>query len=255
MHGAPPTILAIGTCRIFRPLSRMDAAGLINLRHYGKNPNWWFTHSSGEAVQYMKSLTGASHIPLKLRHLACETTADLPENLADPEALHGVDLVIVELSTFKRLELDGVRLNMQNVWGYAHRAGVPTAQVLAGHEVQWPEGVAPLTGLAASKTPSDEVVSDLLAVQEMAGGVPMMTVDHIHSLTAMGEPIPGRPEITVLLERMEREHGVPFHSTRPLLERYSREESLADDNHYRKEFEEVVGRSMMESVRCTLNLP
>ncbi|MCC9172965.1 hypothetical protein [Arthrobacter sp. zg-Y179] len=229
----------------------MDSLGLINLLHYGKTPNWWFTHSSGEAIQYLKTLTGEFDIPSNLRHLACETTADLPNDLSAPESLKSADIVVVEISTFKKLQMQGVRLNFQNVWGYAHRAGVSTSDVLAGRQVFWPAGIAPLMDLTADKSDVSEVTSDLLAIKDFVG-VPMLTVDHIYSLTDSGGPIPGRPAITDLLAALKSSHDIPFHSTRALIEEYGQEVALADDNHYKKDFELLAGRAILASIHSAL---
>lgn len=229
----------------------MDSLGLINLLHYGKTPNWWFTHSSGEASQYLKTLMGEFDIPSDVRHLACETTADLPNDLSAPESLRSADIVVVEISTFKKLQMQDVRLNFQNVWGYAHRAGVSTRDVLTGRPVVWPTGIAALDGLKVDKSGVNEVISDLLAIKDYVG-VPLLTVDHLYSLTDSNELIPGRQAITDLLATLESSYNVPFHSTRALIEEHGQEVALADDNHYQKGFESVAGRAILASILSVL---
>lgn len=241
-----PRVLAIGTCRIFRPLRRMDAAGTIEMLHYGKTPHWWFTHTAAEGIQYLRALSGEIDIPAHLRPLVCETTADLPADLAAPDSLNRVDLVVVEISTFKTLEVDGFRLNLQNVWGYANRAGVPPRDALSGKPVDWPEDAQLLADMKMGRAIPEQVEAELLEIHQRVGA-PMLTVDHLAATIDGSTPVSGRQDITDALRAIEQRTGIPFHSTRPLIELHGESVALQDANHYHADFEATAGEDLVRS--------
>jgi hypothetical protein len=252
LHRLPdvPKVLALGSCRVFRPLQRLHAAGHIDLLYYGTSPHWWFTHSAGEARQYLQAIRGQLTIPEPMRPLICETTADLPEDLTEPGRLPTIDLAVLEISTLKAFTAAHLRLNIQRVWGYAHAAGVDTGAVLAGRPVEWPADHPLLADLSVERETPESVAAQVLGIRE-AVGVPLLTVDHLFATTADGTPVPGREEITTLLARLEREDGIAFHSTRPLIERHGEGVALKDSTHYAADFEPVVGEDLWASIQRT----
>ena len=250
LHQVPdvPRVLALGSCRVFRPLQRLHAAGHIDLLYYGTSPHWWFTHSAGEALQYLQAIRGEITIPDPMRPLICETTADLPDDLTEPGRLATIDLAVLEISTLKAFTAAHLRLNIQRVWGYAHTAGVDTAAVLAGRPVEWPAEHPLLTDMAVERETPESVAAQILDIRD-AVGVPLLTVDHLFATTADGIPVPGRQEITTLLAQLEHDEGIAFHSTRALIERHGEGVALKDSTHYAVDFEPVVGEDLWASIR------
>lgn len=228
----------------------MDAAGKIDLLHYGKSGPWWFTHTPAEGIQYLRALAAEIDIPAELRRLVCETTLELPDDLAS--TLPQVDAVVVELSTFKTLEVDSYRLNFQNVHRYAREAGVPPRDVVWGVPVDWPDSHQLLIDMVVGKATSTQVHDELLEIRDRVGA-PMLTVDHLYATTDSGDLVPGRDDLTAALNDLEATAGVPFHSTRPIIERFGEQVALQDSNHYRADFEETAGDALLESLQELLS--
>lgn len=239
---APLRVLAIGSCRIFRPLRRAHEAGALELVNH--SDRWWFTHTAGEARQYVDTLTGKTSLPTEVRPFICETSLDLPENLSAPN-LTNVDAVCVEVSTFKSVTLDGFRLNYHQVWGHAERAGVDSRAALQGQPVHWPEEDQPLRRMIVNRSSPEAVQEDLLAVKRSVGS-PVLVVDHLHAHMATGGLAHERLQITETLAA----GPLPFYSTRVLIEQHGQEVSLKDHNHWASDFEATVGEDLTRHLRA-----
>ena len=248
-----PRIVALGSCRVFRPLQKLQAKGEIELLYYGTSPHWWFTHSAGEAIQYLAAIRGEVAIPEELRPLICETTADLPPDLTEPGLLDSVDLAVLEISTLKAFHSHGLRMNMQRVWGYAHASGVDASAVLAGQPVEWPPDRPLLSDLQVVRETADVVAEQIRQIRELVG-VPVLTVDHLFATTRDGSAIPGRAEITALLSRIAADDvDIAFHSTRRLIQAHGERVALKDATHYAADFEALVGDDLLLSIRELLD--
>lgn len=229
---APLRVLAIGSCRVFRPLRRAHEAGTLELANYADN--WWFTHTAAEARQYVDVLAGRTVLPAELRPFICETSLALPNELV-AGGLLDVDVVCVEVSTMKALTLDGLRLNYHQVWGRAEQANVDSRAALQGLPVEWPASDAPLGRMVVGKSTPESVSEDLLAVRQ-AVGRPVLLVDHLHAQMPTGILAPERQTISETLAAVP----LPLYSTRTLIEQYGQDVALKDHNHWASTFEPTV---------------
>lgn len=238
-----PTVLAIGSCRIFRPIRQIHKAGLVRLANY--LDRFWFTHTSGAAKQYVDVLDGRAKIPLGLRDAAIEGELEWPRDmhLGVPKA----DIAIVEISSLSALSVGGVQLNAHKVYRAAKELGIDPKPLLRGVPDALPENYH-LKDIEYHKVPESELAQDLLYIRNTIG-IPVITVDHLYSLRPNGEPAPERRALSAALEAIQAEHNIPFTPTRPLIEKHGSATALLDQNHYRKEFEITVGKSLLDSIR------
>lgn len=233
----PLRVVAVGSCRVFRPLRAAHAAGHIDLLNRGLE---WFTHSAGEAVQYVDVVRGARDLPEALRPLICETDRDLPADLSSPWVLHA-DVAVVEVSTLKVMELDGYRLNYHKVWGYAQERGYDTRAVLSGVVDGLPDD-EPLRRVKVSKATADEV-GDTLETLRRTARVPVLAVDHLYATLPSGDLAPERAALRDALQEVQGRHGIPVWSTRPFIAEHG-PSVLEDHNHWAKDAEDRVGEDL-----------
>lgn len=241
-------VLAVGSCRVHRPLRRLADSGKITLT----NPpsTTWFTHSSGEALQYIRALAGTVVVPEDFRPLICENASALPADLASSRALEA-DLVVIEVSTLKALRLRGLRLNYHSVWGEANRLGTDARKVLDGNTQDVPEGHV-LHGLSAGRDSSGDVISDLESIATTVGA-PLLAVDHLWAPMPDGSIAPERLAIAQTLSAIGTEPPIAYWSTRAVLERHG-SAALRDHNHWSESHELVVGESIFDSVCSAVQL-
>lgn len=121
----PPSILAIGTCRLHTPLQAAAQAGLVDLKVLLSNH---YLHSPIEAVQLVRYLLGELAIPARYLPLLFDNVlgrpgytppfdvAALPEQVPPAAGaamrafLQGHDAVILEVSSLRTFLVDGFAL-------------------------------------------------------------------------------------------------------------------------------------------------
>lgn len=244
MSDNAPTVLAIGSCRIFRPLRPLHEQGLINLINYGENQ--WFTHTAAAARQFVDVLDGKAHIPAGLRRAALETDLEIPEDMISRHALQA-DAVIVEVSSLKQHQVNGIELNAHKVYGIAVESGLDYRPIIQGNTTGLPADHV-LKSLQVNYTTQAELTADLLAIRDRVGAA-IMTVNHLYSETKDGAPVPERSRLTEALSLVEEEHGIRMYDTKPAIVEHGIDTALLDQNHYRTEFEPVVGRRLLTAIR------
>lgn len=239
-------VLGIGSCRIFRPLRRLHKRDKLELVNYPEN--YWFTHSSIAARQYLEVLHGDLRIPEVLRSYALETVLDWRGDMAVgiPEA----DIAVIEVSSLKSFEVSGIALNAHKVAGGLKSLGVDYRAGLRGDVRAVPSDHA-LSMLTLRETRFDDLVEDLSAIQTFLG-IPVVTVDHLYASTPEGGPAAARARLTSELALVESTAGIPFHSTRTAIERAGENVALLDQNHYASDFEVDAGLSLLSTLRATL---
>ncbi|WP_421928797.1 hypothetical protein [Neoaquamicrobium sediminum] len=204
----------------------MDDLGVITLLN--RNDPCWFGHTSGFARQFVDVVTGRAVIPDELRPLIIETTPPGRDVDFDGRALVAAcDVVVVEISSIKVNRLDGWDLNLHLVYG-AEKSGIH-AEILNNTE--------------KSVSSSEQILADLSYIGS-AVNRPVVTVDHLHYLDEMGNPLWGRVDITNTLKSAETKLGFPFYSTKDLIEKHGQTVALKDHGHYNGDFEIMVARSM-----------
>lgn len=242
---ATANVLAIGSCRIFRPLRHLHKRGDINLLNHGQCQ--WFTHSAGSARQYVDVIQARASIPAELREAALETTIAFPDDMRWQPS-HPPDLTIVEVSSLKEHRVGRTQLNAHKIYQIVRRMGLPHRPVLSGDTAALASDHE-LKPLHVERTSERKLADDLLAIRRQLDTV-LLTVNHLYSEKQNGEPVVGRVEITNELEKLEREHGVAFFDTKDIILEHGVDIALLDQNHYRPEFEPVVAAALLARIRA-----
>lgn len=235
-----PTVLALGSCRIVRPLRTLHSSGEIRLLNHDHHLQW-FTHTAAAARQSAEVLAGVTTIPPEYREVVFETHLDLPENLRHPGPMN-LDLVIVEVGTWKQQRLAGLELNGHKVYGVAERNGYAGRHVMHGRTADLPEGHL-LKHVTYSRAEQEEIARDLLRIRELLGAA-VMTVNPTYSESSDGLQIPERAKLTEQLRQIEAQHGFPLYDTKDVILEHGIDVALKDPNHYRTDFEPVVAEHM-----------
>ncbi|WP_024366348.1 hypothetical protein [Arthrobacter sp. TB 26] len=244
MSDSVPSILAIGSCRIFRPLRRLHEHGAINLVNYSEHQ--WFTHTAAAARQFVDVLDGTTHIPEALRRAALEADVVFPSDMRSVAALRA-DAVVVEVSSLKQHRIGGIELNAHKVYGIAVESGLDYRPIVQGLTSELPKDHL-LKSMQVVYTTQGELASDLLSIRDRMA-CPVMTVNHLYSEMRDGTPAPDRVRLTEALRQVEAEHDIFMHDTQPAIVEYGVDAALQDQNHYRTNFEAVVGAHLLGSIR------
>ena len=241
-----PAVLAIGSCRIFRPLRRLHEQGLIEL--VNREDHQWFNHSAAAARQFIDIAQGRKEVPEDLRAAAFETTIGYEAEMLG--TIEGFDLALVEVSTLKEHRVGNVELNAHKVYHAALDLGIDYRALVNGDVSQVPGGHV-LKDMEVTRASEESIAENIVEIRTRLG-VPVVTVDHLY-YEIDGTPIAERTMLTQILQSISEQHDVAFHSTRPVIEAHGESAALADSNHYRPEFEAVAGHSILESIRGALN--
>lgn len=233
-------ILGIGSCRIYRPLRSLHKRGMINLLNPSE-PSW-FTHSIGQAVQYLHVLAGEQTIEGEWRELVGERT--FASDLAEPDLLSKVHLVVLEISVLREALAGSLCLHIPAVETEAARLKFdPKAATRRGAGVEWPQGHLLHDGLKIVPSSIEDIQSGVDYIKEHCKA-PVLLVDHLFYKHADGSTIPARDVITETLPKLT---GSKFWSTRPLIERHGQDTALLDWSHYREDFEPLVGDELLKA--------
>ncbi|MGP5342294.1 hypothetical protein ACTXML_16975 [Glutamicibacter arilaitensis] len=218
-----PRVLAIGSCRVTRPLRRMSDLGLVDLVN---KDHLWLNHTSASARQYVDIINGKMSIPLELRSVAIEADKEFP---SDMSADFGrLDAVIVEVSSYKQHSIDGVELNAHMVAGLAKKAEADYRFIIEGRTEQLSDDHL-LKPLNVSFTSQQDLEDNLLYIRNSLD-VPVITVDHLFTLREDGSRVPAREKLTKMLEQVEITHKIPFYSTEDTIVSHGTQSALADQN-------------------------
>lgn len=236
-------VLAIGSCRVFRPLRKLNDAGLIRLVNADRS---WFTHTAAAARQYIDVMDGRVSIPMDLREVALEGVLRWPEDMA--MGLPQADVAVVEVSSLKRYIIDGLELNAHKVWGVARAMGVDHRPIMQGNTDVLPEGSL-LKALEVSLTSDEELTDALDAIHERVDA-PVLLVDHLYSPVESGAPVRERVAITESLRRVAQQEAFGLFETESVIALHGAEVALLDQNHYRSEFEGTAGLAMFSALRA-----
>lgn len=241
-----PNVLAIGSCRIFRPLRHLHESQSIKLINHGSHQ--WFTHTAASAVQYADLVQGKASLPDALRPAILETEMTLPHNLFFE--FPRPDLVVVEVSTLKEHRLDGYSLNAHKVYGMAVDEGVPYRAVINGQTGDLPTTHV-LKTMSVRYASASEVEAQLLYLRQELKA-PLLTVDHLYTESEDGSPIPERTKVSSILAGLESTHGMAYYPTKDLIVAAGLEVALQDQNHYRPNFESLVAAEMLTRMKQVL---
>jgi len=185
-------------------------------------------------------MLGNKVIPNHLRRAALESVLEFPGDMA--AGIPRVDAVVVEVSSLKQYILEGYYLNAHKIYGIVSESGLPHQPVLNGQTQALPDG-HPLKMLRMEVASRQTLRDDLRSIQDQVRA-PVMTVDHLYSVMPNGEPPAERSKLTEELRLVSQQENMPFYSTKELIVEYGIDRALLDQNHYRSDFEEVVGDRM-----------
>ncbi|WP_299092002.1 hypothetical protein [uncultured Microbacterium sp.] len=209
----------------------------------------WFTHTAAAAKQYIDVMDGRVNIPRELRDVALEGVIEWPADMA--LGLPQSDLTVIEVSSLKRHVIDTYELNAHKVWGAAKATGLDYRPIVQGNTESLPtESV--LKPLRVAHTTEEELGETLSAIQARVGS-PILLVDHLFSPLADGSPAAERVKLTATLRTVSAESGFTLFETESVIKAHGVVVALLDQNHYRPEFEETVGLSMLPALKKLLN--
>lgn len=244
-----PRVLAIGSCRVFRPLRPHHTDGSVELLNYLSHQ--WFTHSVSGGLQFIEAITGRLDIPPTLRPLVCETALSLPSDLSGAEEFKP-DVLFFEVSSLKVYESEGFVLNAHLLRSAMAKAGIDAAAGMRN-----PTAVdlrsSGLPHVELRHTSSEEFATAIHAVQETYGA-PVVLVNHLHALSSDGiTQLSGRSEITKELAHLADQHPrLALFDTREVIEDLGAVEALKDPQHYLPSAEREVGKRLLATAKTLL---
>lgn len=191
----------IGSCRVHGPLSKVPGYSR-GLRGY--------THGIKEAIQHVKYVRGAIKIPTDVMPLIVGSSATVSATRARA-ALNAADVVVVEVSTGKVNEYNGLFLQDN----YLRRHGRP-------------EGV--------STYMQDYLEQDIKELKHLAPN--LVIIQHIEI-----EGIRSRSEFAATLRAQCAAQGVPVYNPTPGAK-------MIDAYHYDPATLPEVAKRMMEFIQC-----
>lgn len=245
-----PRVLAVGSCRIARPLRTLHQRGLIDLANRGEA---WFTHSSGEGLQYVRLLQGSQTPDEALRPFVDVPDRHEAPSLARPEVLRDIDVVLVEISALKVATVGTRFVHVPKVWTAAQTLGLDNRAATSHRGVAWPAG-HPLRAMEVAQESEDRIVQNLRAIAAEAQA-PVALCDHLYALDRNGLPLPARERLSAILSKIGRKHGFPVFSTKDMLLLHGQERALLDSAHYRDDFEETAGDHFCSFLQQALGRP
>jgi hypothetical protein len=231
-----PRILAVGSCRIARPLRSLHKLGVID---FANKEEPWFTHSSGEGLQYVRLIRGSLKLDERLRPFVDVPDREESPSLARPGSVRDIDLVLVEISALKVATVAGEFVHVPKVWTAADALGLDNRASTSKRGVPWPAG-HPLRDIKLAQESEADIVGNLRAIGAEVQA-PVTICDHIHALDTDGNPLPARERLSELLSEIGHKHGIPKFSTKDMLVQHDQQAALLDSTHYRDSFEKTAG--------------
>lgn len=244
-----PQVLAIGSCRVFRPLRPHHTDGSINLLNYLSHQ--WFTHSATGGQQFVEAITGQRDIPQTLRPLVCETALPLPSDLSGGEGFEP-EVIFFEVSSLKVYASDDIVLNAHLLRSAMVKAGIDAvAGMRDPSAVDLASGGIPDVSLRQS---SSEDFANAIHTVQQAFDAPIVLVNHLHALSADGTTqLSGRAEITEQLSRIaDQDSRLAFFDTRDAIEELGATQALQDPQHYLPDAERAVGTKLLATAQSLL---
>lgn len=263
------TFGVIGSCRVHNPVQAMVKSA--RLKRVWREFNA-FTHGPMEALQYFRFARGEVDIPDSFAPyiFSVETTPQRDEALA--EAVRQIDFMIVEISSFARLNC-GLYEFQQNYFSehFVRRGGIDFLEWWRNVSQRNPAAVSSADQLvemrrAGDKTlrPSEEEIVRTLQfreftddelierIMEMArdASLPLILVPHF-SFDTEDNPISAmRLRNRRVVKEAARHLGAGFFDPTDELLAYGREKALKNDGrdiyHYSPEFDGHVGSRILE---------
>lgn len=250
-------IAPIGTCRIHAPLRKGVGRYAIKATH---DRNYGYVHTSSEALQQLRFMFGAAEIPLHVQALVFRpsTPAQFHEN---PHLI--ADLYIVELSSRKRLTIDGhpIQINYMSRYFSDFFADKKRAKMFwamaSAHQMNERrtqlekdpaflrlslEDRELLARIQRRILTDSEMEYDMKQIAELVGKDKLVFVTHVNANTPDGPPLEQRRQLISAVHTIAYALGVPCYDPTPLMhelgQRIALEKGGLDMTHYTDLFSE-----------------
>lgn len=225
-------VSVIGSCRVYTPIERARASGLIEIGHEGSD---WFTHSTKDTLQKIeivnrRALLAEDMIPLVINERKKYKIERYRSNFYE-----GTDVFLIEICSIKLFKLHQLYLQQWCVRDALQREeGDRIRQLAAAAE--------------RSLMTSADIAQDLSEIRAKLGA-PVLFVTHNRLPKPTGE-VPA--ERLRILSAME--HGVPGHYFDPTdsIRHYGIEKAMKDPAHYTADFEAFLGVRIVEHLKRLL---
>lgn len=246
------SITPIGTCRIHSPLKRgalRHSVGLDLRRNYG------YVHTSAEALQQLKYLSGEKQFSAEAMPVVFRDAAEAP--MLDGQDWQPSDLHIVEISSAKSIRSgeDYVQLNYlyrqyADFFANEERGRIFWSLVKKAHRAQLLEflGNQPpyrmlprehrelLLGLSIEQQSFKAVKADMEEIAERVGRDRLLFVTHVNALTPDEAVIPSRDRLIRWVRLAAEQMGVPVYDPTAAMLDFGQERALEkgglDTAHY-----------------------
>ena len=260
------TIRPIGSCRLFTPLKRVrEELGfkLATKRDYG------FTHTSAEALQYLRFVRGEIDLPKELIPLIARSV-DTKGLFHDPDIVEP-SAYVIEISSRKHLTIDGYSLQLNYTARHfadffadrerdkrffrmakagkleERRAWLETEP---GFLALSPTDRELLARIEMTMQDRDSIRADMVEMLKRTAGVPVLVQTHVDAANAAGEPLESRLEAIEMVGEVATELGLPFVDPSPAMHEMGQmlamEKGGRDLTHFSPRFAEKLGRIMVE---------
>ena len=229
-------VAAFGSCRIFTPLARAQSQGLVQTTHKGIE---WYTHSTQEAIQKADIVECRREVPEEILPLLIDTADKYHADAHDRDKFVDTDIIVLELSTLKRIQYDGWQLQQWRV-----------ARLMDGSATDAPEeSIRIARASERTELSADEFLS-LLEDFRIRMGKPLLIVPHL-TCASFSEPVL-RPRLKIrrLVEKFRECHDdVAMYDPTPTVVSHGVQIALIDSGHYEPAFNKVIGTEMGEACR------
>jgi len=259
-------IFVIGSCRVHRPVASLDSG----VASYLTGGAGMYTHTLKEAIQRLELLRGNDKVPPSLARFVYASAAGpmwAPRMMDD---LHSSDVLVVEVSSEKEVQVDGVYLQLNYLasaliaplgeagrkwWSQLLRRGIPTSDVIAEvltspAAVDLDEGAKlVLDGATLQRSTEISLREDIRRLVELADR-PVMLVTHVDLGQLEPGVLAGRSRFVARLKRAaESIPRVSIFDPTPVIAAFGRPFALndggRDTNHYADMFEPILGRLLV----------
>lgn len=246
-------ITPVGSCRIATPLR-------LNRDIYGYNidlnRNYGFCHTSGEAVQQLKFLSGELDIDQTLWPLVARGKN---HQVIAAEPLNKADFLVIELSSAKQLTISDTCIQINYLRNEYHeffdlheRAATFWKHAQSNDQVQidnflkecWSatpnqkEDTEILRQIRMSLSDAETLYRDVSWI--ISREKPVLFVTHANALTLSGRPIASRSHFIDLVTSVVEDLGAPLYNPTTLMHQLGQQQAIEDYSdslaHYTPEF-------------------
>lgn len=270
-------VLALGSCRIHRPLQAAQLEGAVE---YLNRRFWSFTnlylHDIHEAIQFVRLARGESAMPAEIRPFAFERWARL--DLRRLAALEQAECVVVEICTDKHYEVAGFTLNLNRIkdelvthsgaagldwWGAIGRGKRPPEALVervesalrVGWRTRWRFGEGHrrvLRELVYRRLSAEEIAEGIARLETMLPP-PFLVVPHVAVRQRDGGPLAERQWRIEKIVEAASLRNLPLFDPGAVVAREGQSRAFANGglnfNHYASGFFPVMGRAIVGALR------